>query len=269
MTTRNPTTKSPQSALPRCGGGTGHRINPMPRPSSNSQKHQRNGRRILIAVPSPRLRREAQSHRDEIGITVQPITANLAIGLGLPRYLGVIVSDVHPGSPAEAAGVKVQDLIVSVDDKEVSSVPALASYFDRLRGGARVKLGLLRGSEKLCVAVPVVERPHQTVRLAVAVDPHPNYLGTLGVLGVEVNSMIAPMLPDLRVPSGVIVAAKEADSRRDASLVAGDVIHAINGVTVSNLHDLRSTVNGLKPKSSIALQIERAGNLMFVAFQTT
>ena len=266
ITTRNTTTKSQQSVLPRSCSSTGHQVNPMPIPSSNGQKYPSNWGRILVAVTNRRLRRYGHSHRDEIGITVQPIVPNLAIGLGLSRYLGVIVSDVHPGGSADAAGLKEQDIIVSVDDKQVNNVPSLAFYLDMLSGGERVKLGILRGSEKLFVGVLVIDRPHQTVRLADEVDPDQNFIGKLGVLGVEINSTIAQMLPDLRVPSGVLVAAKDADSRRDVSLVAGDVIHAINGVTVSNLNDLRSVVNGLKPNSSVALQIEREGNLMFVSF---
>jgi len=67
--------------------------------------------------------------------------------------------------------------------------------------------------------------------------------------------------------SGVIVAAKAAEPSVDTSLNTGDVIHALNGVQVETMAALRSAVDHLAPNSSVALQIERNGRLMFVSFE--
>jgi S1-C subfamily serine protease len=69
------------------------------------------------------------------------------------------------------------------------------------------------------------------------------------------------------VSSGVIVAAKAADPNVDISLTTGDVIHAINGVQVETMAALRSALDHLAPNSSVVLQIEREGKLMFVSFE--
>jgi S1-C subfamily serine protease len=69
------------------------------------------------------------------------------------------------------------------------------------------------------------------------------------------------------MPSGVIVAAKAADSKVDVSLATGDVIHTINGAPVDTIEGLRTALDRLKPNASVVLQIERQGSLMFITFQ--
>jgi S1-C subfamily serine protease len=87
------------------------------------------------------------------------------------------------------------------------------------------------------------------------------------VVVIEIDSKIAGMLSGLRIPSGVIVAARAADSKGDVSLATGDVIHAINGAPVDTIESLRSALDRLKPNASVVLQIERERKLMFIAFQ--
>jgi len=89
----------------------------------------------------------------------------------------------------------------------------------------------------------------------------------LGIVGVEIDRKLAATLPGLRVSSGVIVAARAADPSVDTSLTAGDVIHAINGVEVDTMAALRSDLDRLASNSSVVLQIERDGKLMFVSFE--
>ena len=218
-----------------------------------------------VAFAYPQLRRYGHVHRGEIGLAVQAITPSLAAGLKLPADWGVIVSDVTPGSPAEAAGLKVQDIIASIDGRSVDNLPSLATLLFMRRGGEKMKLGVQRGSEKLSFDVSVFERPHEFDRLADLVDPDKGLIAKLGIIGLEIDPKVAAMLPPLRVSSGVIVAAKAADPSVDTLLTAGDVIHAINGVQVETISALRAALDHLAPNTSLVLQIERDGRLMFVS----
>ena len=67
----------------------------------------------------------------------------------------------------------------------------------------------------------------------------------------------------------IVLVAAHAEDRHAAavSLSAGDVIHAVNGASVSNIQELRAALDGLKPHSPVVLQIEREGLLSFVAFE--
>jgi serine protease Do len=222
----------------------------------------------IVAVAYPQLRKFGHLHRGEIGIHVQSITPSLAAGLGLPVDQGVIVSDVMPGSPAESAGLKIQDIILSIDDKPVGSLPMFGMYMYMLREGDRVKIQVLRGSEKILVEVPVIQRPHNVDLLAGLVDPEKNLVSKLGILGIEIDKKISQMLPGLREASGVIVAAKVAGfGGGENSLAVGDVIHSLNGMTVISLDFLRSTLDAIKPDSPVVLQIEREGILMYTTFR--
>ena len=72
----------------------------------------------------------------------------------------------------------------------------------------------------------------------------------------------------LRIPSGVMVAAHAEDRHAAAvSLSAGDVIHSVNGASVSSLEALRAALDALPSHAPVVLQIERDGQLSFVAFE--
>jgi len=77
-----------------------------------------------FAVPShtveiiyQQLRKYGHVHRGEIGVSVQNITPVLTAGLGLPASQGVMVADVLPDGPAEAAGLQIQDIVLKMDGR--------------------------------------------------------------------------------------------------------------------------------------------------------
>jgi S1-C subfamily serine protease len=116
--------------------------------------------------------------------------------------------------------------------------------------------------------VGVVERPEAPGRVADLVDPDNSLVGQLGILGVSIDAELGSAIGSLRVPSGVIVAARAENQHAAAvSLSAGDVIHSVNGLSVSNLQELRAALDGLKAQSPVVLQIERDGLLTFVSFE--
>ena len=99
-------------------------------------------------------------------------------------------------------------------------------------------------------------------------DPDTSAVPQLGILGVSIDENLGLAIGGFRVPSGVMVAAHAEDRRAAAvSLSAGDVIHSVNGASVSDLQELREALDGLKPHSAVVLQIERDGLLSFVAFE--
>ena len=90
----------------------------------------------IVAYAYPQLRKYGHLHRGETGIGVQAITPELAAGLKLNTDSGVIVSDVVPGSPAENAGVKVQDIVKTIDGYPIDNLPAVGTRLF-MRSGRR------------------------------------------------------------------------------------------------------------------------------------
>ncbi len=218
----------------------------------------------VIAFAYPQLQRYGHVHRGEAGVAIQEITPALAAGLKLPSVGGMIVSDIAPGSPAESAGLKVMDIVTTIDDRPADNLSTIATSLFMRSGGERIKLGVLRGSEKLSFEISTVEPPRQFDRLVDLVDPSKSLVPKLGIVGIEIDAKVAANLPPLRISSGVIVAARAADPDVDSDLTAGDVIHSINGTQVTSIGGLRSVLDHLPPNCTVALQIERDGKLLFV-----
>jgi serine protease Do len=214
------------------------------------------------------LRMFGRVHRSMIGVRLQEITPDLAAGLGLKKTEGVIVADVVPGNPAEKAGVKIQDILLSVDGRPIGSVPIAEMLISTKPAGTIAKAEILRGTEKLSLDIPLTEQKSDVDQIADLVDPGKSLVSKLGIFGVEINEQIADALEDLRIPSGVVVAAMSADlAGVDADLKPGDVIHAVNGNKIETLNGLRAALNALRSGASGVLQVERDSNLMYITFE--
>jgi serine protease Do len=214
------------------------------------------------------LRKQGHVHQEEIGASVQSITPTLAAGLGLPQDYGVIVSDVVPQGPADAAGLKVQDIILTLDKKPVVNVPQFAASFKWREDPAPLQLEVLRATEKVDLEVPVVEVKDEMDRLADSLNPGKALVPRLGIIGVQIDRQIAALAPNLRMASGVLVAARTAfGASADSGLQAGDVIHALNGVPIISLDVLNTNIQQIKSGDAAVLQIERDGSLHYLAFE--
>ena len=221
----------------------------------------------VAASAYPQLLKYGHVHQPTIGALVQSITPELAEGLHLERDFGVIVCDILPGGPASSAGLQIQDIILSVDGSPAGSLPLFAHSLNLHKSGEHVKVEVLRGSNRVQLDITLAERLHKEDSFADLADPVRNLVRPLGILGIELNLELAQSLPELRIPTGVIVAARTLGSRTgEVPLQTGDVIHGMNGKPVTTLDGLREALAKEKSGDAIALQIERYGQLIYVSF---
>jgi serine protease Do len=225
-----------------------------------------------FAVPSnvvknvyEQIRKEGHVHRGRIGIHAQTITQVMASGLSLPRDFGVIVADVEPEGPADKAGVQVGDIILRLNGKRLENARQLEVNVYRYPKGEKVSLDVLRGSETLKMDVPVVEDHEDPERFADMVNPEDNLVPRLGILGIAIDKTLAEMLPQLRRPYGVVVAAGSvSDFTSGTGLTQGDVIFSVNGSPVTSVPALKRKLDEFKSGDEVVLQIQRSERLMFV-----
>ncbi len=214
------------------------------------------------------LRSHGHVHHVEIGAGAQEITPTLAEGLKLSQRWGVIVDDVKPDGPAAAAGLQVQDIILTADDRRIETLPSLSSALYLHRIDQVVKLEVLRGNEKKILYVPAIESRDHMDELLDSVDPENSLIPRLGVLAVNITAELRTRLSSLRIPSGVIVVGRAADLiMPDTGLQAADVIHQLNTTPIDSVATLRTAVGALKTGDAVVLQVERDGGLLWVSFE--
>ncbi|MDQ1470455.1 MAG: serine protease Do, partial [Bryobacterales bacterium] len=228
---------------------------------------------IGFAIPSnvvnsvyQQIRKDGHVHRGEIGVTAQSVTPELAAGLGLKQDWGAILSDVDPGGPADAGGLKPGDIVVSLNDRPVLNARQFEVVLYRIGLDQKVTVGAIRDEDRFSAQVQVKEREDDPFRFLDLVKPEANRIAKLGIVGVEITKELAKVLPDTRKPYGVIVAARsgESDYSGQGGLKLGDVIYSVNNVPVSTLDALREAVDRLKTTDPLVMQVERGGKLMYL-----
>ena len=211
------------------------------------------------------LRKYGHVHRTEIQANAQEITPTLAAGLGLAQNWGVVISDVTPGGPADAAGLKIQDIVLSVDGRPILGLPGMTAALYLHPPDEVVELEVLRGTRKLALNVPAIPHHDSADQLADFIDPN-NRITRLGVYVMDFDNRVRAAMPDVRISSGVVVLGQSLDiNALTGDLHPGDIIHALNRVPIQSTEQLRSALGQLKLGDSLVLQIERQGQLQYVA----
>jgi serine protease Do len=202
-------------------------------------------------------------HRAQLGVTVQPVTSDLAESLGLKQTGGVIVSGVTSGSAADHAGVKRGDVIKSFNGRDVQDTNTLRNRVAEANPGSNATLVVVRDGAERTFTVKLDEAASRTARNGSDSD------GTddRAALGVAV----APLTPELASRAGVqrdlkglLVQDVNPDGRAaDAGLRAGDVIQEVNRKPVQTVDELRSAVRQT-PDRPVLLLVNREGRDLFV-----
>jgi serine protease Do len=215
------------------------------------------------------LREHGRVSRGEIGIDVQDVTFVMAKGLSLPRDHGVIVADVSPDGPAQRAGLKRKDIILTLDGQRVISAGQLENRIYGRSAGDRLELRILRGQDELQeIALVVRERQDKANLLKRLVHPEKNLIARLGILCIEIDKDLARLIPGLRREYGLIVAGKTTGGQSQFfDLQTGDIIHAVNNSPVALLDTLRSALGAMQAGDPVVIQIERDGKFQYLAFE--
>src|SRR5215203_485614 len=115
----------------------------------------KDGKRQVFEGDGPMMR------RGYLGVSLTELSPELRAHFGAPDEAGAMVSRVEPGSPAEKAGIKVGDILTSVDGKDVKSSWDVMAKVRRLDDGQQVPVEIWRNgkAQNLTVAVVLKERP--------------------------------------------------------------------------------------------------------------
>ena len=231
---------------------------------------------IGFAIPSniarqvyAQLKSKGHVHRAQLGIVGQTITPEMAEGLSLETDHGVVVSDLKPDGPGARAGLQPDDIITGVNKRSVTSVHQLEAYIFRLAPGTPVTLRVQRGTSDLELAAVTEEQSGEELdSLADLVDPAKNVVPELGIVGLDLTKAVIALMPDLRRPAGVVVAARTTNAPYSGPLLqTGDVIYELNRHVVEGVAQLRNSLNSMKSGDAVVLLLERNSHLIYVPLQ--
>ncbi len=227
-----------------------------------------------FAIPEPIVRfayREIKAHGTihpvTIGAHAQTITSDLAKGLGLPQDWGVIISDVDPGSPAEAGGLRSGDIVVSVDGILIDSLPKYTAFLYLHAAGHPMQIKVIRSGGESTFSVMPADAAPTIDNLADLMNPRTDLLAPLGVFVLDLNGPLAGSIPGGSGKGVMVAAFLKGEPATLADVQQGDVIRSINSQPVVNTAGLRRQLGAFKTGDAVVLTLERQSVIQYVAFE--
>jgi serine protease Do len=194
--------------------------------------------------------RSGKVSRGRIGVTIQEVNALLAENYGLDRARGAAVSAVESGGPADKAGVKPQDVILSVNGRAIEHSNQVPAIIAAIRPGDKADLEVWRDRATKHLTVGVDELKENA---AVARAGGGQSADAIDRIGLSVRVLTSAEKQQLHTSGSVIVVDSNGPAA-DAGIRSGDVIVAANRVRIETIEDLRNAVKGSGRTASLLVQ---------------
>ncbi len=226
---------------------------------------------IAFAIPSEtvktvvnQLRENGSVARGYIGVQIQPVTEDLASGLGIKETEGALVAQVQPNTPGAKAGLKAGDVIVKLNSEPIKDARELTRKVGMLKPGTEVQLAVIRDAKPITVAVKLDQLPNDQVARAEQADEDAGAKG-LPRLGLQ----LAPAKGvDGAGSEGVVVTGVDPNGPAAArGFRTGDVILKVGDKAVSSPKDVRDGLAAAKAENrkAVLMQVKNEQGVRFVA----
>ena len=207
--------------------------------------------------------------RGFLGVSLESVDAGKASAFGLDRPQGVLISQVHNGTPAAKAGLRGGDIILSVDGQDVNRTNQVQSLVARKRPGDTVALNVRRGTRNVAINATLGDSLPENLT-AQAPAPAPRSSSETSGLGLTVQNITPELAQNHGISEnaeGIIVTEVARDAQR-AGFARGDVIFAVRqGNFEQNIRTVKDFENALKNLAKgrhAAFYVENSGRRRFV-----
>jgi len=229
------------------------------------------GAGIGFAVPSnlakaliPQLEKNGSVTRGYIGVKLQNLTPELAKALNVPQSTGAVINEVTKNSPGDKAGLKADDVVVSLDGKKVDSSSALSRMVALRPPNSTVNLAVYRGGKPQEVKVTLTSRPGDLDRVGDASGPRsgggraPRDETNRQRIGLTLQSIDPRTAEANGLPTkGAVITDVQPGSPADAAeLAPGMVVTEAAGKKIASADDLSKVLKDAKPGTTVLLRVQ-------------
>ncbi|ALK09186.1 DegQ family serine endoprotease [Blastochloris viridis] len=199
---------------------------------------------IGFAIPSNMVRVVVESARSGssrvkrpwLGAQLQPVTLEIAEGLGLSRPVGALVADVPAGTPAAKGGLQRGDVIIAVDGQPVDDPAGLGFKLATRPVGGKAAFTVHRGNREQQLTIALEAPPESSGREQLVIKARSPFAG------VTVAALDAALADEMRLPfngqSVVVVKVERGSPAEHVGFQAGDLVLQVNGVNIGTPSDL-------------------------------
>ncbi len=241
----------------------------------NSQIYSRTGGYMGVSFAIPmnvvmnvveQLKESGKVARGWLGVQIQDVTRELAESFGMKRPHGALVAKVIPDSPAEASDLKIGDIIVEFDGKQIETSAELPPIVGMTDLDKESRMKVIRQGDFKSIKVKIGLLPDQDdKRLASEVKPEEK---TNNRLGLAVSDLTAEQREQFQViKNGVLVQSIKKGAALEAGIQRGDVILQIKNNIIRDVADFDKIVASLPAGKSVAVLIQRRGSPVFLAIR--
>jgi serine protease Do len=229
------------------------------------------GSGIGFAIPSNMARKiytELQTKgrvtRGWLGVSIQPLTPELARSFSAKDTKGVLISDVMPDSPAAKAGLKPGDILVEFEGKKMEAPSDLQRAVGLAQPGQETKMKVWRDQGERTIDIKIGEAPDER-----EAQQRPSGRAAPSALGLDVRPITPEMAKQLNLKSaeGVIVArVEEGSTAAESGVQRGDIIREINRQRVRSMADYERLTKDVKEGDRLTVLLQRGPMSLYVAF---
>jgi serine protease Do len=212
----------------------------------------------------PQLREKGKVARGWLGIQITAVGEDMAKTFKMKEAKGALVTQVTAGSPAEKAGIKIEDVIVTADGRDIADNGDLSRYIAGQPPGKTVKLGLLREGTLQSLSVTLGTFPDDPTEAQGEEEEQ----SKLGMTLRDLTPDIAERLDLPRGTKGAIVMEVEAGEAAElAGLQRGDIIVGVNGTPCESVAQFQRLIDAAKADGVARLRVRSSGGYRFVVLK--
>jgi serine protease Do len=197
--------------------------------------------------------------RGFLGVSLQPITSDLAQAFGLNRVEGALVADVSPDSPASYAGLERGDIIVGFNGKRIESITAFRNQVALMAPGTEVRLEIKRGNEMKSLSLMLGTHPEN--------DDKKGGETASTTLGISVETLTPELAKTFAIQDEEGVVVTKVDPRGQAATLGikrGALIMAVNQKKVTTPEGFRQAIAKKDERGGVLLLIKQEGAVRYI-----